>query len=1030
MKLSAAMARVVSSIFNTYTSRFVPAKLNLALLAAAGGMLALLRIPQAQWIPVRALTFIRNRITSAGNAVVALLRPYITQRLFITNQVNNQQTYIVRGRFSETPAPKIRKDDSHSHPDAAAVRDSLSAFATSLAQSSGLTPYYLEMSRADQRKGRRGTRNYYWTKDMAVAPSSDPPKSTDLRVIVDTDYYMDMPAILSERPIPTVIITSCPTTAGSNSKNVSYCFTKEGRLRTIISGSGQYEHELWNYGYETITVRSWTTVTTYVVDRRHVDEHYCAILLTPISKHSWFSKILTYFLSSTPLERLNPVVPGTSCVLLRVKGKDSMEYSLGRVDQFASHNVTPEQFHAINNIARTGSHPISSATISSYIDHDLPRIAGAVLLAFVREYVPFEPPTIFPVSGSIYHYQYRPYTYDPDARPTLIPFMDPFMKGAYAPDKTKGNDTECVQGRLMQVQPTKVRCTIKTEQHMEEFITMFTGKMKHKLHPKTVDDVWINQPRPNQQHTIAEAERTGNESMHVKSFQKAEAYVNANTPRNISTVTPVSKVEYSKYMYAFADHLKTQDWYAFGKTPVEIAGLVASIASKANYILLSDFSRFDGRVGVLMRVLERRIVLNLFHPSYHPQVEQLLKEQIFASATTGCGVRYNTGTSRMSGSAETAAMNSINNAFTNYSALRSTGLKPAEAYAALGIYGGDDGLTAIAHPSDAKKFTKAAEFYGHKLTIDIKRRGEPGVEFLARVFGPDVWNGKPDSICQIRRQLSKFHTSHAIQGMVSDKDKLIEKARAYYLMDRNTPFIGLYLRCVVEILLNEDVTTAATLRGTPAESLRPWHSRTSYDCQFPNDVGEWAVNHVLNELNLDSESSMRAYVREITELAASGQLDVAWHLALHPPPDMVLNDELELKGPPVVINGEIRVNQPTCYSINDGKKEDERKDLTTKKNRKAEEVYHKIKDGPIGDIDEDVSQIAKPKPPIYKPPHKKNIASQQSSRSYDPPVTKTRRNQSTSPQKQTNSTSSSSKKNKSTSRASAARRGYSGRRKR
>jgi hypothetical protein len=225
--------------------------------------------------------------------------------------------------------------------------------------------------------------------------------------------------------------------------------------------------------------------------------------------------------------------------------------------------------------------------------------------------------------------------------------------------------------------------------------------------PATIDEVYERQNRPSQRaildRSLVEEGRDG-----IKSFVKREAYGKITDPRIISTIDGVLKREYSQFIYPVADHLKTQEWYAFGKVPGDIAQRVTDVLEDASTAVNTDFSRFDGRVSDLLRILEKKVLLRAYGHEYAHEVSELHNSQFNQTAFCTFGTRYETGTSRASGSPETAAFNSIANAFTAYLTFRMTRerggfIAPDAAWKRLGVYGGDDGLTADVDPETISK---------------------------------------------------------------------------------------------------------------------------------------------------------------------------------------------------------------------------------------------------------------------------------------------------------------------------------------
>jgi len=202
---------------------------------------------------------------------------------------------------------------------------------------------------------------------------------------------------------------------------------------------------------------------------------------------------------------------------------------------------------------------------------------------------------------------------------------------------------------------------------------------------------------------------------------------------------------------------------------------------------MTDLSRCDGRVSNISRLLERAMMLRFFAPEYHDDLISTMDTQSNQRAITSTGFRYNTGTSRLSGSSETADFNSVLSAFIAYLGYRKLCYSPQEAWDSLGIFGGDDGLTSdLPH----EPFSDAAASIGQLLEHDAAPRGARGVNFLARFYSPDVWTGCLDSMSDVQRQIIKVHLSGTFPPDVTPLIKLREKCRGYLLTDSNTPILG------------------------------------------------------------------------------------------------------------------------------------------------------------------------------------------------------------------------------------------------
>jgi len=209
------------------------------------------------------------------------------------------------------------------------------------------------------------------------------------------------------------------------------------------------------------------------------------------------------------------------------------------------------------------------------------------------------------------------------------------------------------------------------------------------------------------------------------------------------------------------------------------------------------------------------VISRAFPPDYADPALELHSRQYNQKARMSLGYSYDTGTSRCSGSPETSTFNTIDNAFHSYLSFRlgEDALPPDEAFAALNnaMYGGDDGIVADAN---GEKLERAAKLMGLRIKVVDFPFGSSGVNFLARVYSPYVWFGDLNSMCDLVRHLSKFHTTTPLPPSVTEIQKFVEKARGLRLSDANTPII----RQICERAMQYD-------HVAPVDSLRPYNSK-------------------------------------------------------------------------------------------------------------------------------------------------------------------------------------------------------------
>jgi len=740
--------------------------------------------------------------------------------------------------------PKPAKPPSpHTHPISAAARTTATNFCRVVALRLSLEPFMVQMSNADIKRGLQGSRTYYWSKDLAVVPQDFNPPPNSLLTLIDVDYYMDMVEFLSSNFAPVFIYAFQPDEAAAVRPEYSYTFLQDQCVDYKIAGGNAYKHQVWNYNMETVTISSsWMsprtpTTNVYRVERYKIAQDRIAIVLLPVIQHTWFSSFVARTLDSNNLTRLAPVV-GDYIRLDRLTS-DQHWRSTARVGTYVSATIPASDDDGLSNTTRVGKSAVTVHSAIRFTEEDPAgkRLAATLLVGYNRDVIPTSGPIVIAPPNAVKHYTFHPNTLPVVDKPSMTAYMSPLLHECYAPVRSIANDTASIQQRLQIFQCIEnAPITEFISTVIREFVTLLVPE-PHLAHPCDEERVYEKQNRPSQQRLLVVADFGGARDSAIDSMQKAEAYASTKDPRNISIIRNADvKRDYSRFMYVLTDHVKKNPWYAFGLTPAQIAERIGLICLTALSLNNSDLSRFDGHVGKILRMLELALTLRLFNPKYHDQLYSLQTNQYNLVGRTTHGLKYNSGYTRASGSPETSILNTVDCAFIPFLAFRTTKnpktrafYTPEEAWSKLGCYGGDDGVTPDL-PTDA--LVRAAKLVGQVSTCFSVNRGHPGVEFLARKFGPDVWNGDTNSCCDIARQLSKFHATPKV--VVSPLVKLQQKALSYYLTDSNTPVVGAMVRKLLEV------------SGTDPESewkmdnnIVSWFGRFDKSVQFPNTEAGW-----------------------------------------------------------------------------------------------------------------------------------------------------------------------------------------------
>lgn len=747
---------------------------------------------------------------------------------------------VIRDNFSQTVFAPLQPVQGHTHPTAALLRSSATSLALKISALSGGRIYSLSMSKSDQRKSIAGERQWFWAKDTNADNQQDARSPNDVLYLCDVDYYVDMNTLLIDNENPVMVYTVVPEDAASDGKDdTTFYFEEDGSLTTLIAGGGRYNHHLWDYATDSLMVKKTFMgfayrATTYSVERIQLGYSRQLILLAPMRVFTgigaWFA---TFVLPVRQLARFRPVLHTIAGSFARfvVHRSNGTFTTTARTGSLLCATVPSAVDDAVATSARLGAANLQLPTAMKWIgDHG--RKEAAVLTEYHRSSLGEKSPTVYPIELSVRSYTFGLENYDVSRRAKLSAFMSPLVHGAFCPINDEASEKACVKGRINDLKKPEPKPNPFVDNCMLEFCELVVGGAC--LEPASVDDVVSKQTRPAQKTSLARAMVAGPyEKRILKCFIKAEAYQDVKDPRNISQYNDRDKLSMAMFAIALSNYCKKFSWYGPGKTPVEIAERVRDICQSSLFVNQSDYHRMDGTITKYLREVDRMIFMRAF-PEFRPQLNELLKTNYDNKGILPFGTTFNQGSSHGSGCSATSVSQTLRSTFAAYLGFRHTFkpngqyYSPREAFDAIGIHLGDDGLDGDL-PCDSHKW--AATRVGLILEASAVRYGEPGVSFLARYYSPEVWSGSLDSMCDVKRQLSKFHTTVRLPANVKAEDKLVEKCRGYFATDSNTPVIGEIASKVVDLAGYEHATKF---------DIAPWWSRFDFTVQFPNNnVNGW-----------------------------------------------------------------------------------------------------------------------------------------------------------------------------------------------
>jgi hypothetical protein len=535
-----------------------------------------------------------------------------------------------------------------------------------------------------------------------------------------------------------------------------------------------------------------------------------------------------WLFDGNPLVRFDPIETtptGGKFVRFRIHTAEQTMITTARPNLHLSCTIKAVDDDAVATAARLGTTNLMLPTTASWLGKDQ-RPAAAVLTEYHRSTIGSKLPTVYPVKQGIRAYQYETSSFDQDAKPKLEAFMSPLVHEAFAPVNNAASERRCVKGRINDLKTKEPAPCAFRDQCLEEFVDLVSQGLV--LEPVNYEEVAEKQTRSAQKLSLLKAVVSGPHLLDVlKCFVKSEPYAKLSDPRNISTYNDSYKLSMSTYAMALSKAMKRFQWYAPGMTPIEVATRVAEICTHAQFVNVSDYTRMDGTVSYWLRLVDRGVFMKTFK-DHRAVLNELLKRNCDNKGYLPFGTTFDQGSSHGSGCPTTSLSQTLRAAFCAYLAFRHTkksdGMyySPKEAFDGLGIHSGDDGLDGDL-PVSSHEW--AASKVGLRLEASTVSRGYPGVNFLARYYSEEVWYGRLDSMCDVKRQLSKYHVTSRLPDSILAEYKLVEKSMGYVATDGNTPVVGPLCK---RVLMLSDYRPKTPL------GVNNWWSKFDESVQFPN----------------------------------------------------------------------------------------------------------------------------------------------------------------------------------------------------
>jgi hypothetical protein len=763
-----------------------------------------------------------------------------------------------RDLFESFPYIRGNPIPGHTHGISASHRNDAVMNAQNFADSCAVLLCIAQRSATNVNRGIKGFTEYHWVCDLAaerehwlriaakriLPPLKLTPGPNDMVYLGCTDFHMDINDFCAELPaVPILIYTIVPKHAAYIGPDYSYFFNHEGEIVYRVNGGGLYCHKLWHFAGTTVSVplkprfpMPWKVgqlpgYRSYRLSRRESEENHQLILLEPLLQSGWELP------HEKPFARLDP--RDGEFVRIDSMSPDGPTTSIGRVNSLACVTVPTRIIDGM--VCHAGAIGTRYAIYNAISDlgQGTSTTDAALLAGYVRQAVKEAPPIAQIIITA--PYAAPCFTFSPPSRERAEPAMSAFSSAfVQNPNvhamRSISCQKEAVFGRVTKLAHLE---PLPVSKHVYLAVLYFAravaGRHAGTLLPVDWETVYEHQSRPSQRAILQRAlDQPGVPRGTHQSFIKTESYDKVKDPRIITTMPPTQKLEGARYMTALTTIMKEHPWYAFCKSNHDAAQRVAEICKSSNFVNLGDQERMDAHRSSTLVWLEQTTIIMAFRPDHIDAAREYHRNTYFGQSVTPDGVKYNTGTTRMSGDAGTSVLTTLCTAFALFLAYTFQNLKGdreskfAQAWEWLcdkSLVGGDD---TLAGELQGAPFIKACDTIGLKAKSVEILYGELGVEFLGRVYSRDVWRGCYESCSGFARHLPKLHLCTDRNFTFRPIEHAANRALSLLLTDHHTIVFSAIARKWLE---------AANELGENKLCIDSWqHAALIEGEQYPNGV--------------------------------------------------------------------------------------------------------------------------------------------------------------------------------------------------
>jgi hypothetical protein len=685
-------------------------------------------------------------------------------------------------------------------------------------------------------------------------------------VLIDDDYYIDMPNHLCRAGGDFLIFTFMPMAAGGKVYGAEFYF-EDNMLHFHVPGGAEYQHQIWDWGPDVFSVFDGWTYRVYKSEKRTLDYIHTAVLLQEVGTWTgimaWLARLV---LRHRTIERFRPctnLTTGEQVTTIKIvtdrssgkKEKYKSGISIALSGHPWAHRFDEKEWMDTTSYAASvdPKNPVTVAGLGRQIAKPRER-PGALALLKLRMRDKYPPARVYPVDY-VPELTTRTFSYGGDPAEAVVamhPFMSPLDPKDWSPLLNKMAIEQGINGRYKKIQAkSSYTAHWNGKKIMKEFIHLVIEDLANEVvdsSPDTLRDdellliVQLEKHLKEISTLTALAQQLGE---FRKGFVKKESYGKVTDPRLIMGSARSSKFHEKRLLYKLIEMHKKLLWYCPGSTPAEIAECVvkACLAAKLG-VAMTDINRLDG--SILQEVAE---LLGIYVSAFDidPEVmrDATLGTTIFESRVDPDEAVVEHIQGLASGKYVTSFFGTLINAFAVFYATVRSGTTPREAYEKLknsGLFG-DDGI--IVDP--VQQLGKYTAELGLSYDVDLIPVGAPGVNFLSRYYSQDVWRGSVYSTCDIPRQLRKFHLTAKHPSQFRPTQKAFDKSLSALFSDHSTPIIGPMCH---EILRRVRLVTDADKKHKSSESEQYFYSVYGEQTSgFPN-IKE-ASDEIFSENNWD-----------------------------------------------------------------------------------------------------------------------------------------------------------------------------------